>query len=69
MTISLPPNPEMSNHLDFVVQVSPPNDNTDGQDCPCGHAGAAHRPVEQPDTGETTWQCQHCACTRAPAHV
>ena len=62
------PEPETSNQLDFIVGA-PPNDNTDGQKCPCGHAGADHQPVEQPDTGETTWQCKNCACTRAPARV
>ena len=70
MTIPQPLNPETNNHLDFVVKIPPPNDNTDGQDCPCGHAEADHRPVEQPETDRPAWQCQHCACTRAyPARV
>jgi hypothetical protein len=64
-------NMETNNPLDSVVMVSPPNDNTDGQDCPCGHAGSAHQPVDRrPEAGESGWKCLYCACTRAnPAQV
>lgn len=67
MTINQSPIPEMGNKLDFVVMNPPPNDNTDGRECPCGHAESAHRPVEA--QGDTTWRCAFCACTRAPAPV
>jgi hypothetical protein len=64
MTIPQPTNLQPTNPLDSVVMV-PPNDNTDGQDCPCGHAGSAHQPVKNPEAGEPSWQCLYCACTRA----
>jgi hypothetical protein len=70
MTFPQPPNPKTSNHLDFVVMVPPPNDNTDGQDCVCGHAEAEHEPSKQPDASQPTWKCLRCTCTRAyPARV
>jgi hypothetical protein len=70
MTIPEPPTTQISNQLDFVVMEPPPNDNTDGQDCPCGHAEAAHQPTDRPDADNQTWQCLYCACTRAyPARV
>ncbi|WP_162908018.1 hypothetical protein [Allorhizocola rhizosphaerae] len=59
------PNLDTKNQLDFVVQVPPPNDNTDGRDCICGHAKADHEPLRQPDSGDATWQCLYCACTQA----
>ncbi|HZM83002.1 MAG TPA: hypothetical protein VFC19_45375 [Candidatus Limnocylindrales bacterium] len=69
MTIPQPQNPDMGEHLDFVV-MSPPNDNTDGRDCVCGHAAADHHQVKGPDGSQSSWQCQYCSCTQAfPARV
>ena len=65
MTIPQPPNLDPADHLDFIVEAPPPNDNTDGRNCVCGHAKAEHAPLNQPDNGQATWQCLHCGCTRA----
>ncbi|GIH03915.1 hypothetical protein Rhe02_19820 [Rhizocola hellebori] len=68
MNYSHLPNQDTHNHLDFVVSAPPPNDNTDGQDCVCGHAETDHHPSQ--DSSKPTWKCLHCACTRAyPARV
>ncbi len=71
MTIPQQPITGPNDHLDFVVKITPPNDNTDGKDCPCGHAGADHQPLMGgPETSEPAWQCLRCTCTRAnPARV
>jgi hypothetical protein len=70
MTFPQQPNMDTNNDLDFVVKVAPPNDNTDGQDCPCGHAESAHQRTDRPETDKPTWQCLYCTCTRAnPARV
>jgi hypothetical protein len=70
MTFPQQPKMDTNNDLDFVVKVPPPNDNTDGQDCPCGHAEAAHQRTDQAKADKPTWQCLYCTCTRAfPARV
>ena len=70
MTIPQPQNPDTNDHLDFVLMAPPPNDNTDGRDCVCGHAKTDHGLLKQPDASQPTWRCLYCSCTRAdPAPV
>ena len=68
MTINRSPIMKPNDPLN-IVKINPPNDNTDGKECPCGHAESAHLPAPETEEGEPIWRCQFCACTRAPAHV